>query len=155
MVYVDGEPLFAQWVSIAASAEPTTIDVRLAEGGACDGGSFAGVTRQDDRVRAEGVSCGRWLAAIPAERRGAVLVARCERDACGPLLEWRVEPAGAGSAPLPIPVKSGAWPAWATWALVGVGAAAAGTAAVIATGALESRPTETRFVAGGVRIESR
>ena len=36
---------------------------------------------------------------------------------------------------------------------VGVGAVAATTITLIATGVFESRPTESRFVAGGVRVE--
>jgi hypothetical protein len=152
VVYVDGEPAFAQWVSIAGAS--ARVDVGLGEAGACDQGAFANVTRDPERVHARGVSCDRWVAAVPGERRGSVLVARCERDACGPVLEWRVEPA-TGAPPQPAAAAHPAWPAWATWTLVGVGAAAAGTVAIVASGALEARPVEPRFVAGGVRTESR
>ena len=49
--------------------------------------------------------------------------------------------------------RGAAWPAWATWTAVGVGAALATTLTLVATGVFESRPTEPRFVAGGVRTE--
>ncbi|HSO34699.1 MAG TPA: hypothetical protein VLT33_19325, partial [Labilithrix sp.] len=85
----------------------------------------------------------------------AVLVARCERSACGPFLEWRSESSfGSGPAAEPPTTRhGGAWPAWATWTAVGVGAVAATTITLIATGVFESRPTEQRFVVGGVRRE--
>jgi hypothetical protein len=155
VVYLDGEPVFASWVALAAGAGPalTGIDVRLPDGGACAAASFGGVAREGGAVRASGVTCARWVAATPGENRGSVFVARCERDACGPLLEWRTEGLTPGPA---IPsTKARPWPAWATWTLVGFGAATATAITLVATGAFESRPSEPRFVAGGVRIESR
>jgi len=147
-----GDAVFASWVAIGPAG--ATIDVHLSSGGSCDANSFAGVAHDESRVTAPpSVSCDRWVAAIPGEKKGSVLVARCERDACGPLLEWRTE--GLASIGPPQPgLRRSTWPAWATWTLVGVGAATAGTIALVASGALESRPTEQRFVAGGVRVES-
>jgi hypothetical protein len=82
-----------------------------------------------------------------------VLVARCERTTCGPFLEWRSEGALGGPGPQPIAPHGGPWPAWATWTAIGVGAVAATTIALVASGVFESHPTEQRFVAGGVRVE--
>ena len=157
VVSFEGEIAFASWVSIAAApgAARLSIPIHVGDDGACSGGALAGVTRDSGGVRAASVTCERWVAAAPAERRGAVLVARCERSACGPFLEWRSESSfGSGPAAEPPPPRhGGAWPAWATWTAVGVGAVAATTITLIATGVFESRPTEQRFVVGGVRRE--
>jgi hypothetical protein len=99
------------------------------------------------------VACDRWVAAAPTARRGAVLVARCSADNSGPYVEWRSEGGLDVTGTRPITPHGGPWPAWATWTALGVGVVAATTITLIATGALESRPTEQRFVAGGVRIE--
>jgi hypothetical protein len=158
VVSVDGETVFASWVAIAESpsSPPSVVSVRVASDGACSAYAFGGVSADGTGgVRAANAVCDHWVAAMPSERRGAVLVARCERNACGPFLEWR----GAGgfdAAPGSVPPhvrRGGAWPAWATWTALGVGAVAATTITLIATGVFESRPTEQRFVAGGVRVE--
>jgi hypothetical protein len=163
VVSVDGETVFASWVAIAEAAHagasaptPMVVSVRVSNDGACAASSFGGVSADGaGGVRASGVSCDQWLAAMPTDRAGAVLIARCERNACGPFLEWRAAgglEATATAAP-PQVRRGGAWPAWATWTALGVGAVAATTITLIATGVFESRPTEQRFVAGGVRQE--
>jgi hypothetical protein len=157
VVTVDGETVFASWVAISDAAPgPAVIAVRVSADGACTASSFGTVSADGaGGVRAPGVSCGHWVAAIPTARPGAVLLARCERAVCGPLLEWRVTSsleAPAGVAP-PDVRRGGAWPAWATWTALGVGAVAATTITLIATGVFEARPTEQRFVGGGVRVE--
>ncbi len=157
VVSVDGDVAFTSWVSItgaAAGAPRARIAVRVGDEGSC--AAIAGVTREGNAVRAPNVSCERWIAAVPTERRGAVLVARCERSTCGPFLEWRSEASfGAATAGPEGPVArpGGGWPAWATWAAIGVGAAAATTITLIAAGVFEARPVEERFVAGGVRVQ--
>lgn len=153
LVALDGDVVFSSWVAIAASAARTTIPIRVGDEGSC--AAIAGVTRDGNTVRAPNVACERWVAAVPAERRGAVLVARCERSSCGPFLEWRSESSlGAPNSGSEPPLARGAgWPAWATWTAIGVGAAVATTITLIATGVFESRPVEQRFVAGGVRHE--
>ena len=157
LVSVDGEVAFSSWVSVTAgagagAAPRTSIPIRVGDDGSC--AAIAGVTREGAAVRAPNVSCERWVAAVPAERRGAVLVARCERSTCGPFLEWRSESSLGGTISSPErPYAREGWPAWATWTAVGVGAAAATTIALIASGIFEARPVEQRFVAGGVRHE--
>ena len=160
VVSVDGETVFASWVAISAAAGssgPPVVSVRVGDDGACSTSSFGGVSADGaGGVRATGVTCESWVAAMPAERPGAVLVARCERAACGPFLEWRTGgglDAAPGPAPPPHVRRGGAWPVWATWTALGVGAVAATTITLIATGVFESRPTEQRFVGGGVRVE--
>jgi hypothetical protein len=127
--------------------------VSIADGGACSRAQLAGVRRIDatSQVVATGVSCPRWIAASAGERRGSVMVASCERDRCGPLLEWRVERRVLPEAPQPPTQRR--WPAWATWTLVGIGAATATSVALIASGVFEGRAVEQRFVVGGARQE--
>jgi len=157
-VALDGQDVFASWLGIpdhAPSAPRLTIPVNVGDAGACAASSFGRVARDPggSRIQASGVSCERWLAAVPGERRDSVLVARCERDACGPLLEWRTGSSAITAAGGDVVVPSNAWPAWATWTVGGVGVAAAVVITLVATGALEARPVEPRFVAGGVRVE--
>jgi hypothetical protein len=157
VIAVDGDVAFASWVAIgttSAGAPRPTIPIRVGDDGACSAASLSSVTRASDgSAHASGVTCDHWVAAVPAERRGAVLVARCERSTCGPFLEWRSEGAFGAPGPAPVAPHGGTWPAWATWTAIGVGAVAATTIALVASGVFESHPTEQRFVAGGVRVE--
>ncbi len=157
VVSLDGDPLFASWVSIAAASpgsQRLTIPIHVGDDSACSAASLAGVVREGNTVHAAGISCERWVAAYPAERRGSVLVSRCERNVCGAFVEWRSEGGLGGAGGVPAAgTHAGTWPAWATWTAIGVGVVAATTVALIATGVFESRPTEPRFVAGGVRVE--
>jgi len=155
-VTLDDEQVFASWIAIADTAPDAprpTIPINVGDSGACSAKTFSRVARDESGgIRAPSVSCDRWVAAIPSERRGAVLVARCERDGCGPLLEWRVESSLGAGAPADIPIRH-AWPAWATWTMVGVGVVAVAVTTVVATGVLETRPVEQRFVSAGVKVE--
>ena len=146
----DGRVVFASWVAIAGR-DPTA-RVIVSEVGACGRDRFADVRHAGGQLQADGVTCPRWIAAVPGDKRGSVLVARCERDACGPLLEWRVERLPAYGPPQPHRNLAG-WPSWATWTLAGIGAATATTMALNATGVFEARPVEPRFVVGGARQE--
>lgn len=150
VAYADGEAVFASWVTIAPGSPP--VEIELATGGVCARSAFTKVTREDMQVRAAGVTCPRWVAAVPMDRAGSVLVARCERDSCGPLLEWRVERWGDSGPPQSFGRRT-VWPGWATWTILGVGAATATAISLVATGVFESRPVETRFVSGGARVE--
>lgn len=149
VVQIDERPAAAAWVAIGAGA-PAVVDLVVSEGALCSRDAFASATRDGDRVRGPGVACPRWVAAVAGPRPGSVLVARCALEDCGPLLEWHSERLPA--APPPATARA-SWPGWATWVLVGVGAAAAGTVGLVAAGAFESRAPEARFVAGGVRNE--
>ena len=163
VVTLDGDPVFASWLTVspsAAGAARASLPIRVGDDSACSTSSLAGVTRDgNSAVRAPGVTCDHWVAAVATERRGAVLVARCAGSSCGPFVEWRSEGGfdvgpseGPATAARPGTPHTG-WPGWATWTAVGVGVLAATTITLVATGVLESRPTEQRFVAGGVRIE--
>ncbi|MBX3228048.1 MAG: hypothetical protein KIT84_27515 [Labilithrix sp.] len=147
---VDGVTTYAAWIAIAG---PTTIALPSSTPSACSRDAFARVRRDGERIVAPGAACPAWVAAMPGDVKDSVLVARCERDACGPLLEWRVEHASVLAVPQPRDRSQSAWPAWATWTLVGLGAATAASVALVASGVFESRPVEHRFVVGGARQE--
>jgi hypothetical protein len=147
VVKIDHVIVFAGWVSIA---DGTPITITLGNGATCSREDLASARRIDDRIDAAHVTCPSWIAAVPTDR--GVLVARCESDRCGPLLEWRTERLGPSGPPQP-QSKAAPWPAWATWALVGIGTATATSVALVATGVFEQRPVEPRFVVGGARQE--
>jgi hypothetical protein len=146
--------VFASWIAIPAPSgkSPTPARITVEVGGSCSRERLALVRRRDGQIDAAGVSCPQWIAAVPGERRGSVLVARCEQGTCGPLLEWRTEQLPASFTPQTHGKLAG-WPGWATWTLVGIGAATAASVALIATGVFETRPVEPRFVVGGARQE--
>jgi hypothetical protein len=102
-------------------------------------------------VDATGARCTQWVAALAGDTPGEVRVALCEADRCGPLLSWRSAVTLPWSPPAERPRAT--WPAWATWGLVGAGAAIATGVVVFATGALQPPPPETRFVSGGVKTQ--
>jgi hypothetical protein len=151
VVTSDGNVLFASWIAIAG-AEPLPTRISVTDDGACGRDRLSEVRHQEGQVQAMGVTCPRWIAAAPGATRGSVLVARCERDTCSSLLEWRIEQLPA-QVPPQAHGKLAGWPSWATWAIVGVGAATVTTMALIATGVFETRPVEPRFVVGGARQE--
>lgn len=147
LVTLDDRVVFASWIAVGG-AEPET-RIRVGDGGTCSREQLASAKHDGDRVVAPGVSCASWAAVLPAPRRGAILVARCQREMCGPLLEWRAERLVA-AAPLQAEPRK-RWPTWATVAIIGVGAVAAGVVTLAASGALGSPEIEPRFVIGGVR----
>jgi curli biogenesis system outer membrane secretion channel CsgG len=124
-----------------------TVTVPVPPGAPCSEDELASVSLE----RTSGVRCPRWVAA--SWDKGVLRVATCEKERCGPPLEWR---RSIGPVPVPHMVKTSfRWPAWATWTVVTVGALAAATTALVASGVFEPAPTETHFLNGGVQIEAR
>ena len=155
VVTIDGETILATWVAVAAlpAGSPRQVFAfNVGDDGVCSASALSGVKRDGQAVSAPNVTCDAWVAAEAGEQPGSVLVARCHGSTCGPLLEWRSK-SFAPIAAEPRPPQKAAWPAWATWTAVGVGAAAAATITLIATGVFESRPTAERFTNGGARTE--
>lgn len=94
-----------------------------------------------------GILCPRWAVA----RRGLAgntELATCERSRCGP---WERPPhvTTASGAPSNDRSAEGRWPAWATWSLLGVGAAAATGLVLWQAGAFEQPAPSTEFVFTG------
>jgi hypothetical protein len=143
----DGRIAWAAWVVFA---DGTTVNVPDVAGAACSGDDLAHVRATTDGIDAAGVRCARWIAAVPANEEGRIRVASCERERCGPLLEWRA-PRDIVWAPPPVGDGPYKWPAWRTWTLVGAGAVAVGVVVIVASGVFAPTHTDTRFVNGGIR----
>lgn len=142
----NGAIVYASWLAVRG---PLEVTLPISED-ACSVPAFSSAARQGDGVVAPGATCPSWIAAVPSEH--GVLVGRCERDRCSALVEWRsgsrdvfvLGPRDRSHAPLP---------AWATWTVIGIGAATIASVVLVAAGVFESRPVESRFVVGGARQE--
>lgn len=153
-VTLDGAPVWASWVDAPPGTSSLTLEAPVAP--PCSTRDTAGALLVDGVVRPGPVRCDRWVAASAGAEPGALRVALCEAGRCSPLLPWG--PPQRWTWQPPHERATGRrWPAWGTWTLVGAGVAvAAGVgAAVLASGALQPGPAETRFVSGGlVRSQS-
>jgi hypothetical protein len=145
----DGDVLWASWVNVTAG-----MTVTLPPLSACTTDDLSSARIDGDHVDGHGTRCGGWIAAAVADDPAGVRVATCEGSRCGPLVEWRVLHAPPFVPGTESTAAGGPWPAWATWTIVGVGAAGAAVAVVLASGALQSRQTETQFVNGGIHTSS-
>jgi hypothetical protein len=146
----DGVVLWASWVNVTAGMTVTLPPLL-----ACTTDDLSAARIDGDRVDGHGARCGRWVAAAVADDDpSAVRVATCEESQCGPLVEWRILRAGPFIPGTEAPDTRSRWPAWATWTIVGVGAAGAAVAVVLASGAFKERQTETQFVNGGLHTSS-
>jgi len=142
-------PVWAEWVDVPAGS--SAVHIAAPEPPPCSSSDVARARLSKEGLDVASVRCRRWAAALAGSRGGSVLVAVCEENRCGPLLEWTIAPTFL--APLPPERDRGGWPAWASWALVGTGAAIAAGVAIGVSGALQPAPTETRFVSGGVKAQ--
>jgi hypothetical protein len=145
----DDVPVWATWVE--APPGSSTVQVGLAAAAPCSSGDLSSAHVAGGAVEARKVRCGGWVAALPGPSAASVLVATCEADRCGPLLEWDAPPVTHWTWTPPAEHATGGWPTWATWGLVGAGAVIATGVVLVASGALQAAPTETRFVSGGVK----
>jgi hypothetical protein len=144
----NGAPVWAGWVEIPGGA--SVVRPAAPSPAPCSSADFAGVELEGAAPRARHVRCERWVVAAAGSSAGAVRIAACEADRCGPMLEWTAAP--AWTLPLEPERRRRAWPRWATWALSGAGVAAtAGIAAAIAVTVTRPAPSETRFVSGGLK----
>jgi len=146
----DGAPAWASWIDVPPGT--TTVRPSAPAPAPCSATDVAHVRVAAGTVEASHVRCGTWAAAMPGPSADAVLVALCEPGRCGPLLEWKAE-SWAWTPPTQPERAARGWPTWATWGLVGAGAVVATGVVVLATGALRSSPSETRFVSGGVKSQ--
>jgi hypothetical protein len=152
-----GAPVWAEWIDVPTGASRVRVSAPTAA--ACSSEDVArvrvdrsaGALASSAAVDASLVRCPAWVAAAAGSVPGAVRMARCEASRCGPVFEWRAAgpwssfPSAGRDAPRAV------WPAWATWAVVGGGAAITAGVVVLAAGALQTAPAETRFVSGGLR----
>jgi hypothetical protein len=142
----DRHLVWAGWIEVTEGAR---VRVALPSPPACSSEELSRVVVQAHAVRAEGVRCENWIVAQPGPRDGVVRVATCRVDRCGALLEWSVggaDPWVADARPYP----GFHWPAWAPWALVGVGAAAITGTTLALAGVFRQNATEDPFVFEGL-----
>jgi hypothetical protein len=144
-----GAVLWARWIDLPAG--PSSVTVTAPGTTPCSSSDLARASLVSEGVSAEAVRCEQWIAATAGSAPETIRVARCGRGACGPLLEWSPSPSWSWSPPPSRPANG--WPAWATWGLVGAGAAVVAGAIVIASGALQPASTETRFVVGPIKSQ--
>jgi hypothetical protein len=137
--------VWAGWFDVTDGA---TVRVAVPSPPACSNEDLSRVTLDSRAIRADGVQCEHWIVAQPGAREGVVRVATCRVDRCGALLEWSVgetEPRVADARPYP----GFHWPAWATWTLLGVGAAAITGTTLALAGVFHANSTDSPFVSGG------
>lgn len=145
----DGRVVWADWVSIVANG--AVVVVPSFGPRPCSTGDLDHARGNGDRIDGAGVACARWVAAVP-QGSSAVRVAVCERSRCGPFVEWQSH--GGALAPIlpPEHEKHSKAPLWIGVTAVGVVAVIAATSiALVASGAFEPAPHETKFVGGGVK----
>jgi hypothetical protein len=144
-----GEVLLARWIDVPAG--PSRVAVPVSGTMPCSSSDLARASLGGEGISAAGVRCEQWIAVTSSATPGAIRVARCGRGGCGPLLEWSPLPAWSWSPPPARPADG--WPSWATWGIVGAGAAIVAGAIVVASGALQPASTETRFVIGAFKSQ--
>ncbi|HLK35303.1 MAG TPA: hypothetical protein VKU41_01035, partial [Polyangiaceae bacterium] len=111
----DDTPVWAAWIAIAPGS--STLEVNAPAAPPCSTGDV-------DRARqhSDGVRCAAWVTATRGPDPGTVRVALCRFDRCEALETWGAKaPAWTEQAPARPPSRG--WPGWATWGLVGAGAA--------------------------------
>lgn len=151
-----GSPVWAEWVEAPPGRSTVHVDAPGAAECSVEDVARAHVMSQTvgtsrvDRIEALHVQCGAWVAANPGTGVGSVRMALCETDRCGTAFEWRPSAPWTWAPPTEYRSERKGLP-WATWSLVGLGVAIATGVAVVASGALQPTPTETRFVSGGIK----
>ncbi|MGH7269874.1 MAG: hypothetical protein ACREJ3_05535 [Polyangiaceae bacterium] len=164
-----GAPVWATW--FYAPEGRSTVSADTPWPAPCSSGDMRGAALRElasgssavTVLDAASVRCGAWVAATAVTPRGgAVRVALCVADRCGALIDW--PPSSAllqlgPSGPHRLgeqSVTSGTsrpWPAWASWATVGAGAAVLAGIVVFASGALQSTAGRSSFVSGGLKTQ--
>jgi hypothetical protein len=144
-----GAPVWAEWIE--TRKDSSTFHVSAPSAPACSSDDVARAHLTREAFDAPHVRCAGWVAAAAGVGPGSVRVATCEADRCGPVSEWRAPAPWTWSPPAERSHGGPDWPAWATWTLVGTGSAIAAGVLIVASGALQSAPTETRFVSGGIK----
>ena len=151
----DGTVAWAGWIAFTPGVRVRlAIDVEVP----CSRGDLARVVIAGGQVRATGVRCDRWLAAVPTS--GAVRVAACRGDECEPWSEERAPETAIAARPEPGRIVAPSepahprFPAWAGWTLGALAVAAAALGIAAAAGAFHGSPNETHFVNGGLQIQS-
>jgi hypothetical protein len=138
-----GHVVFADWIAVEPKA--TSIRLGVPRPRSCSRDDLEGSTITDDRARAaDGVRCANWALARPAAQ-GGVEIASCHGSRCGLLFVWHRRLGAVYEGP-PQPPPEPGFPAWATYTLIGVGAAAVTGVILWRSGVFEGpEPGRTRW----------
>ncbi len=157
-VTAGGALVWAEWIEVPPGTSNLDIDAPTTK--PCSAADTSYASLAGDAVEAAEVRCADWALATNGPQPGTIRIAACVANRCGPLVDWRTPPPWTRAPPAD--VRSDAanshphgsrWPAWATWALAGAGVAVAAGVGIAASGALQSAPTETRFINGGLKTQ--
>ncbi len=144
----EGAPIWSQWIEATPGA--STLALSELDAPACSSADLEPAHfAEGDRVEAHLAQCAHWVAAAPGLTRGTIRVATCQADQCTPLADWH--PAPLWSQPvLPEHKHRSGWPAWATWGLVGTGAAVAAGVVAAVVASSSRGPDVVQYVNGGL-----
>jgi hypothetical protein len=147
LVTRDGAPIWASWIDVLPGQTRIALDAPRPT--PCSRTDVASASMNAAAVSATATRCPRWVAAAPGSAPLEIMVASCSASRCAAPVAWRLSAPWA--EPPPAPPAERRWPAWATWSVVGAGAAVAAT--VVLASALRTTPTETRFVSNSIKTE--
>ena len=131
-----GRPVWSGWVALA---DGTQIQVPTPLPEPCSEEDLDASGRSTAR-------CPSWLTV--KEGANSIDVAECHGPTCGRPTRLPLQPRQRA------PSDAHPWPAWATWSALGVAAVAITTVGLVAGGAFEPAPRETRFINGGTRTSA-
>ncbi|MEO8878095.1 MAG: hypothetical protein ABI461_21060 [Polyangiaceae bacterium] len=147
-----GHVVWASWVSVGDHEVVRVPVFRPTECSAEDLAVARGIPAKKS-IDAHGVTCSDWIAASPVGA-SALRIARCEGEHCGPWQLWQSH--AASLAPV-LPIHRHPKPKVAGWVVVGAVVLAAAMitgVTLVAAGAFDGPPHETKFVGGGVKTSS-
>ncbi len=147
-----GRPIWATWAGVAKGAVLTLPSFAPSPCTEEDFSEVRGVRAPNQtRVSAASVSCARWFVVV-----GGSAIAQCRGDTCGPFVALSaprmVSPAFASTPPAsrePATAQS----RWLTWGAVGLGVLITSGSLVAASGVFDKPARESRWVAGGLKVE--
>jgi hypothetical protein len=141
-----GAPIWASWID--APPGPSTVALSQLDAAACSSSDLEEAHLAGGLVSAELARCAHWVVAVPGLTLGAIRIATCQEDQCGPLTDWRPSPVWSQPPPPHERQRRSGWPAWASWGLVGTGVAvAAGVVAAVVASSSRS-PSEVEYIQG-------
>jgi hypothetical protein len=147
LVRRSGALVWAGWITLGGAKVAA---VSLPEPASCSRQDLAKARVDETRVRATGVRCSGWIS-VEDVGAGALLVATCAADACGPRLAWSVGAFG----PVVPDRTAGAHhvPLWVPWTVAAAGVVAVTAITLAATGAFRATHDEPIWTTGGIQHE--
>jgi hypothetical protein len=145
-----GRILWANWVSFA---DHEVVRVPSFRPTACSTGDLEAARLEKNVVKADGVSCGAWIAATPWSG-SSIRVAQCEGEHCGPWVVWQSHASSLAPVLPPHRREHKKASPWVAVAAVVLAAAMVTGITLVAAGVFDSPPHQTEFVGGGVKTSS-